>query len=75
MNGYCAHQWVECSATVREVLRPSEYGGWLVDQVRYFICRQCFFIQDRPIPPRRSRIEDVEEANFLAGLDVLSEVA
>lgn len=48
MTRHCSHQWKERSASLRELLRNSEYGGWRVDCYRYFVCANCLEIKSRP---------------------------
>jgi hypothetical protein len=44
----CSHQWVECSDSLRELLRFSEYGGWRVDCLRFYVCSRCYQIKTKP---------------------------
>jgi hypothetical protein len=44
----CLHQWVECSDSLRELLRLSEYGGWRVDCLRFYVCSRCYKIKTKP---------------------------
>lgn len=45
----CQHQWTECTHVMRELLGPSEYGGWAVNERAYFVCAACLTIESRPV--------------------------
>ncbi len=57
----CQHQWTECTHVMRELLGPSEYGGWEVGERAYFVCGKCLTIESRPANPA-----EIIRTNFAA---------
>ncbi|GEM_PF-6767832 len=49
MFHHCSHRWFDCTHRIRDILRRSEYGGWRVDCLKFFICERCYQIKSRPM--------------------------
>lgn len=49
MFNHCSHRWFDCTHRIRDILRRSEYGGWRVDCLKFFICERCYQIKSRPM--------------------------
>ncbi len=49
MFNHCSHRWFDCTNRIRDILRRSEYGGWRVDCLKFFICEKCYHIKSRPM--------------------------
>ena len=48
MKTQCLHKWVERTATLRDMFKLSENGGWEVDCFKFFVCSYCYHIKTKP---------------------------
>ena len=45
MNNNCPHLWIECTGTLRQVLKLSEYRTNEIDRLNFYVCSYCYHIK------------------------------